>query len=198
MKNEQLIGHNLIEIIRSRRSVRRYLQKPIDAEDRQILIEALLRAPSSRNLQPWEFIVVDDQTLLQQLSHAKEHGSQFLSKAALGIVICADSRKSDVWIEDCSIAAFLVHLTAHALGLGSCWIQIRRRNHSETITAERYVRKILGIPGYIKVEAIVSIGHPAEQKKPVPASALRYDRVRLNGYGDAYDVVTEHEKNSDA
>jgi len=195
MKNEQVIGRNYVETVRSRRSVRQYLQKPIDSEDRQILIEALLRAPSSRNLQPWEFIVVDDQTLLQQLSRAKEHGSQFLSKAALGIVVYADSRKSDVWIEDCSIAAFLVHLTAHALGLGSCWIQIRKRNHSETITAECYVRKILGIPRHMKVEAIVSIGHPAEQKKPVPAHALRYDRVWLNGYGDVYDAAMECEKN---
>lgn len=186
MEDGRLVGGAMIDLLRSRRSIRRYAQKAVENPVRDILIEALLRAPSSRDNQPWEFVVVDDRALLKRLASAKEHGSQFLDKAALGIVVCADSRKSDVWEEDCSIAAILVQMTAHALGLGSCWIQIRKRKHSATITSERYVRKVLGLPAHLKVEAIISIGFPAEQKKPVPQSALKYDKVRLNHYANPY------------
>ncbi len=167
MENGRLAGGAMIDLLRSRRSIRRYDQKGVENPALGLLVEALLRAPSSRDNQPWEFVVVDDLTLLKQLASAKEHGSQFLDKAALGIVVCADSRKSDVWVEDCSIAAILVQMTAHSLGLGSCWIQIRKRKQSATITSERYVKKVLGLPANMKVAAIISIGYPAEQKKPV-------------------------------
>jgi len=186
MEDGRLARGAMIDLLRSRRSIRRYAQKGVDNALRDLLIEALLRAPSSRDYQPWEFIVVDDRGLLKQLASAKEHGSQFLDKAALGIVVCADSRKSDVWVEDCSIAAILAQMTAHSLGLGSCWIQIRKRKQSATITSERYVKKVLGLPACMKVEAIISIGYPAEQKKPVPKSALKYGKVSLNHYGKQY------------
>jgi len=186
MEDGRLAGGSMIDLLRSRRSIRRYAQKGVENPVRDLLIEALLRAPSSRDNQPWEFVVVDDRALLKQLAAVKEHGSQFLDKAALGIVVCADSRKSDVWVEDCSIAAILVQMTAHSLGLGSCWIQIRKRKQSATITSERYIKKVLGLPAYMKAEAIISIGYPAEQKKPVLESALKYGKVSLNHYGKPY------------
>src|SRR6185369_15158984 len=133
----------------------------------ELLIEALLRAPSSRGINPWEFIVVDDQGLLAKLSMSKQHGSDFLKNAALGIVVCADSTKSDVWIEDCSIASIIVQMTALSLGLGSCWIQIRNRSHDNSKTAVEYIRELLGLPEHIKVESIIALGHPAEVKRPV-------------------------------
>lgn len=179
-------GGFMIDLLRSRRSIRRYEPKAVPAELRDILVEALLRAPSSRDYKPWEFVLVDDRALLKQLAAAKEHGSQFLDRASLGIVICADSRKSDVWVEDCSIAAILVQMTAHSLGLGSCWVQIRKRKQSSGLSSERYVRRVLGLPSHMKVEAIISIGYPAAQKKPVPGSVLAYDKVRLNHYANSY------------
>lgn len=151
-------------------------------ESLDLLIEALLRAPSSRNINPWEFIVVDDPTLLTRLSAVKEHGSAFLKHAPLGIVICADSTKSDVWVEDCSIAAILLQMTAVSLGLGSCWIQIRNRRHDEASTAEAYIRSLLGLPAQINVESIISIGHPAEKREPLPAEALEYAKVKHHHY----------------
>ena len=104
----------------------------------------------------------------------------------LGIVICADSTRSDVWIEDCSIAAILLQMTAHDLGLGSCWIQVRNREHSETMSAERYVQGLLGLPPHIKVECMVSIGYPGETKKPVPENELEYNKVKHNQYSNKY------------
>ncbi len=176
----------MIHLLRTRRSIRKYSRKPIDKKSVDLLIEGLLRAPSSRDIKPWEFIVVDDRELLLKLSEAKEHGSQFLRNAALGIVICADSAKSDVWVEDCSIASILVQMVAHSLGLGSCWIQIRNRKHAGKKTAERHIQEILGLPRHFKVESIISIGHPREKKKPILKRQLEYPKVRHNHYSHYY------------
>ncbi|HTG00362.1 MAG TPA: nitroreductase family protein [Nitrospirota bacterium] len=170
----------MIDLLRTRRTIRKYTQKPLDARTVDTLIEALLRSPSSRSIKPWEFILVDDRELLSKLSKAREHGSLHLRDAALGVVICADSTKSDVWIEDCSIAAILLQMTAHALGLGTCWIQIRNREHSKPITAEQYIQDLLGLPQHIKVECMVSIGYPDETKKPAAISKQDHDKIRHN------------------
>jgi nitroreductase len=170
----------MIELLRLRRSIRKYARRPISPDHIELLTEALLRAPSSRGINPWEFVLVDDPHLLAELSLAKEHGSSFLKKAALGIVICADSRKSDVWVEDCAIAAMIVQLTAQSLGLGSCWIQIRKRRHSEQLSSERYVQRVLRLPRHLKVASIISLGYPAEVKKPIPQSKLAYSKILRN------------------
>jgi nitroreductase len=172
----------MIDTLRTRRSIRKYGNKPIGAASLEVLKEALLRSPSSRGFNPWTFIFVDDRDLLTALSKAKEHGSNFIEGAALAIVVCGDETKSDVWIEDCSIASIVAHLTAHSLGLGSCWVQIRGRHHSGEVTAEEYIQKLLAIPAVVKVEAIVSIGYPAENKTPVAGERLDYGKIRSNGY----------------
>ena len=172
-----------LDLLRRRRSVRKYLEKPVEPEKVDLLVEAALRSPSSRGVDPWEFVVVTDQGLLADLSRAKPHGSSFLQGAPLGIVVCADPRKGDVWVEDASIATTLIHLAAASLGLGSCWIQIRDRQYDERRTSSRYVADLLGLPGDREVEAIVAIGYPAEEKVPHPAGALSYDRVYSERYG---------------
>jgi nitroreductase len=172
----------MIEILRTRRSIRKYEKRPIDVGSLEIIKEALLRCPSSRGINPWTFIFVDETELLERLSEAKEHGSAFLKNAALGIVICGDETLSDVWIEDCSIAAVVAHLTAHSLGLGSCWIQIRNRAHSAEKSSEDYVQELLRIPKDLRVEAIIGLGYPGEMKTPVPESRLDYGKIRINRY----------------
>jgi nitroreductase len=172
----------MIELLRTRRSIRRYEKRPLDEKSLEVLKEALLRCPSSKGLNPWTFIFVDEPDLLDRLSRAKEFGSAFIRNAALAVVVCADETVSDVWVEDCSIAAVVAHLTAHSLGLGSCWIQIRNRAHSPSMTAENYIRDLLGIPANLRVESVVSVGFPAETKEPVPAGKLQYDKIRPNRY----------------
>lgn len=170
----------MIGLLQKRRSIRKFTADKITPEARQLLIEAALRAPSSRGINPWEFVLVDDPDMLGQLARAKQHGSQFLKDAPLAIVVCADSTKSDVWIEDCSIAAIIIQLTALSLGLGSCWAQIRNRQHAGEVTAESYIQELLGIPEKIKVECVLGIGYPDENKLPVPADRLQHDKVKLN------------------
>jgi nitroreductase len=174
----------MIELVRKRRSIRSYTKEPVDRQTLELLVETLLRAPSSRNINPWEFVVVDDRELLKKLSAAKAHGSAFLKGSSLGIVVCADSTRSDVWVEDCSIASILVQMTAESLGLGSCWIQIRQRQHDADTTAEAYIQELLGLPAHIKVESIISIGHPSEKREPLPASKLQHAKVKRNHYSE--------------
>lgn len=172
----------MINILRTRRSIRKYERKAIEKDSLEILKEALLRCPSSRGINPWMFVFVDDTKLLKELAKAKEHGSSFLKDAALGIVVCGDETKSDVWVEDCSIASIVVQLAAESIGLGSCWIQIRKRTHSQEKTAEEFIQKILGIPQHLKVESIISIGYPAEIKQPIPREKLELEKIRYNKF----------------
>jgi len=173
----------MIELLRARRSIREYTGRPVEPEKVAVLKEAVLRSPSSRNIDPWEFVFVDDRTLLARLARCKPHGADFLEQAALGIVGCADGRASDVWVEDCSIAAILAQMTAQSLGLGSCWIQVRNRRFDDATTSEQYIRRLLGLPEHVKVECIVSIGHPAEKREPVPAEELKVSKIRMNSEG---------------
>lgn len=180
----------MIELIRKRRSIRSFTNQPLTEEQKALLAETLLRAPSSRNINPWEFVLVDDQALLAQLATAKQHGAAFLRGAALGIVVCADESKSDVWVEDCSIAAILVQMTALSLGLGSCWAQIRKRQHDQQTTAEQFVQQQLGLPPHLRVAAIIGIGHPAEQRSPLAAAQLQYAKLHHNRYATSWNLIS--------
>lgn len=179
----------MLELVRERRSIRAYTAEPLTADQLGLLVETLLRAPSSRNINPWEFVVVDDRRLLEALSRAKQHGSAFLAGAAAAFVICADEGRSDVWVEDCSIAAILLQMAAQSLGLGSCWIQIRKRQHDRDTTSEAYVRHQLGLPEGIRVASIIAVGQPAEKRRPLAANRLEYAKVRHNAYGTPWQAV---------
>jgi nitroreductase len=178
-----------ISLIQKRRSIRKFQKKQVEAEKIDTLIEAALRSPSSIGHNPWEFIFVTEQTLLEKLSRAKPHGSAFLKNAPLGIVVCADPDKSDVWIEDSSIAAIFLHLAAESIGLASCWIQMRERMHDQTKTAQDYVSEALDIPSRLQVECIIAVGYPDEKKPPHKKEELQYDKVYLDMYGKSYGIT---------
>jgi len=172
-----------LSLITKRRSIRKFLKKELETDKINLLIEAALRSPSSRGLNPWRFIFVTDQALLDRLSKAKKSGSTFLKSAPLGIVVCGDPDVSDVWIEDASIASTFVLLAAESMGLGACWIQIRQRMHDDKETAQSYVSRVLGIPEGLEVEAILTVGYPDEKKPSHRKDELEYEKVYLNLYG---------------
>lgn len=173
-----------LSLIEERRSIRKYEDRPVEREKIDQLIEAALRSPSSRGLHPWEFVVVTDKELLQKLSKAKPHGASFLADAPIGIVICGDPERSDVWVEDTAIATTFVHLAAASIGLGSCWIQLRKRLHDDAISSEAYVRKLLNIPERLKVLSMVAVGYPGESKTPHAKEKLLFEKVHYNAYGE--------------
>jgi nitroreductase len=175
-----------MSLIRKRRSIRQFQAAPVEKEKADLLVEAALRSPSSRGSTPWQFVVVTDRGMLERLSRAKAHGSAFLKDAALGIVVCADATKSDVWVEDASIATVMIQLAAESLGLGSCWIQIRERMHDQTQTAQGYMAGLLQLPPGLMVEAMVAIGYPAETKPPRAEADLAYSQVHGGVFGTSF------------
>jgi nitroreductase len=179
-----------LELLKKRRSIRKYQDRQLDSKTIDQLVEAALRAPTSMGKNSWEFVVVTEPDLLQKLSLAKPHGATFLKNAKLGIVVCSNPQISDVWIEDASIASAFIHLAATSLELGSCWIQIRERKHDDRQTAENYIAQILNLPAHIRVEAIIAIGHPAETKPAHSKESLPYDKVSLNTHGEPYSRLT--------
>jgi len=174
---------DFFDLIATRRSVRRFTPQPIDKEIQEKLMESALRAPSSRSINPWRFIAVSDRDTIEALSKTKPHGASFLKNAPFCIVVCGNIDESDVWVEDTAIASTFVHLAAHALGLGSCWIQIRKRQFSTSKSASTYVKDLLKIPDNIEVESIIAIGHPDETKKGHTAETLHWDKRSVNTYG---------------
>lgn len=168
----------MINLLRTRRSIRKYRKEAVDPRSLEIIKEALLRCPSSRGMHHRAFYFVVDRDLLAGVSKVRQNASRFIGEAAVGIVVCGDETKSDVWVEDCTIAGIVAQLTAHSLGLGSCWIQIRNRAHSAEMTAEEYIRGLLNIPVNLKVLSIISIGVPAETKSPVPREELDYTKIK--------------------
>ncbi|NLJ89097.1 MAG: NAD(P)H nitroreductase [Epulopiscium sp.] len=169
-------------LLKKRRSIRKYISKKVEKEKVDIIIKSALLSPSSRGRRPWEFIVVDDSNLLEKLSHCREHGSQFLKEAPLAIIVLADSKKCDVWIEDASIASIIIQLAAQSLDLGSCWIQVRERYKNEELKTEDYIKELLEIPNYYSIESIIAIGYPGENKDAHDESQLLMEKNHYNKY----------------
>ena len=167
----------MLEILKNRRSIRKYKDKKIEDKKIEQLIHAALLSPTSRNFYSWEFMVVDNKETIGELSKAKASGSAFLKDAPLAFVVLGDPQISDVWVEDASIASIIIQLTAQSLGLGSCWIQIRKRDHDDKTTSEDYVKDLLGIPEGKRVESIISIGYPNEDRLAHKIEDLIFDNV---------------------
>lgn len=173
----------MYDLIRTRRSIRKYKNREVEKEKIDIIVKSTLMAPSSRGRRPWEFVVVTDREKLEELSNCRERSAEFLEGSPLGIVVMADSSISDVWICDASIAATIIQLTAHSLGLGSCWIQVHRRLDAQGISAEEKVRKTLGIPDNYSILCIIAVGYPDEEKKTYNEESLPYEKVHYEFYG---------------
>ena len=179
------ITHNSInmdfkDLIQTRRSCRTFTTEPLTEEQTVALMRAALMSPSSHRTNGWQFVLVDDREKLHALSACKEHGSGLIDGAPLAIVVCADPLASDVWIEDASIATLMIQLQAEELGLGSCWVQVRRRKTIDGRDSDSVVRGILDIPESMEVLSIVAVGHKAVERKPFNEEYLQWEKLHLN------------------
>lgn len=177
----------MLELLKNRRSIRKYTSKLVEKEKIDLVLQAALLSPSSKKKQPWEFLLITERDIITKLAYSKEAGAAFAKEAPVVILVMADETRSDVWVEDASIASTLIHLQAHSLGLGSCWIQLRNRSFDQTKSTEAYIREVLSIPENIKIEAMISIGYPAEEKEAYSEKDLRWDKVFVNQYGKSID-----------
>ncbi|MBQ9015424.1 MAG: nitroreductase family protein [Firmicutes bacterium] len=168
---------NLIEIMRNRRSIRKYTEEAVSEEKLQQILQAGLLAPTSRGKRPWEFYVVKDKEMLEKLSKAKQHGAALIAGCDAAIAVFADSDLSDAWIEDSSIALAYMDLMASSLGVGSCWVQMRMRKDENDADAEKNVQRIMGLQEPFRMVGILALGMPAEEKEPYELDELKWEKV---------------------
>lgn len=176
------MADSILNIIRKRRSIRKYEEKEVPRELIDEILTAAFFSPSSMNRRPWHFVLVTDRQTVEKFSRARDGSSRFASGAPFVIVVCADSEIAGRWIEDSSIAATMIQLVVTELGLGSCWIQIRDSVHSEDQTAEDYVREVLGIPSTVRVLCMVATGYPAEDKSAHEDGEFMPERVHWEAF----------------
>lgn len=156
----------LLQIMKTRRSVRKYTGEKIPSEKLELILQAGLLAPSSKNIRPVEFIVVEDKDMLKKLAKSKLAGAGMLADASCAVAVIGDARKADAWIEDCSLAMGYMLLMAENLGIAACWVQERLRKTLLGRDSGAYVREALGIPEYYEVEAILSLGVSKKPEAP--------------------------------
>lgn len=171
-------------LVLNRRSIRRYTDEAISADHVKLIMESALMAPTSKNSHSTRFILVDDKATLKKMSECRTMGAGPIAGAAMAIVVCGDSSKSDVWVEDCSIAASFIQLQVAALNLGSCWIQIRNRFGAENISAEEALQELLSIPEHINIECVITVGHKAEERKPLDPEKCLWENVHVEKWTD--------------
>jgi len=169
----------IMDNILARRSIRHYVDnKPVEREKIQILLEAAMAAPSACNLQPWEFVIVDDHAALEAMKPFIR-GGQF--NAPMAMVVCARTEvvpwPGNGWQIDCAAAIQNMMLAAVEMGLGSLWIGDFDRQR---------VGEYLGIPQGVEMVNIVYFGYPAENKRPV----TRYKEEAV--YWGKYDANRPH------
>ena len=177
-----LMNKEFHDMLFTRHSIRKYTDEPIDGEHVKLLLEAALLAPSGKSVRPWEFVVVEDKEVLAKMSECRPFGSGPVAKCKLAIVVCGDPGKTDDWVEDCTIAATYIQLQAEALGLGSCWIQMRGRFDKDNNDSADLIRELLDIPGEQQVECIIVLGHKDEVRRPVDPDKLLWEKVHIGKF----------------
>jgi len=170
------------QLAEKRRSIRKYTNQEISQEIIDKLLVVALMSPASKRSNPWEFIVVNSPELLEKLAECKPHGASFIKEAPLAIVVIADSAKSDVWVEDTSIASIYLQLAAEDMGLGSCWVQVHKRKHASGIDSSEFVKELLQIPSNFEVESIISFGYKNEERQAFDTTKALYERIHTNKF----------------
>ena len=160
---------NLLEFLKSRRSIRRFKPDPVQRDLILKVLDIARYAPSAHNSQPWRFIVVEDPSIKEELANI-HGGAKPLRSAPQAIVVVSDKNASpDSYLIDGANAAIYIQLAAHALGLGTVWIQTMRNI--------RNIRRILDLPENLVPVAILAIGYPDEQprlRERMPLEKLVY------------------------
>ncbi|UNT93251.1 MULTISPECIES: nitroreductase family protein [Allobaculum] len=117
----------VLDLFRTRRSYRKYSEKPIDEAVLKQIMEVGLISPTGDNFKTVELILIKDKDLLNEIASMRK-AAAMLRHAGAAIIVLVNTQKTDLWIEDGAISASYMHLAADALGIGSCWIQVRARD----------------------------------------------------------------------
>lgn len=170
---------DLLQGLMTRRSVRQFARnRSVPKQDMKEILEAAMYAPSGRNTQPWEFIVVDDKELCKKIIEIHPY-SVHLNDSGLAVIVCGDLKAQmdeDYWSVDCAAATENLLLACHAKGLGSCWCSIYP--NKERLTK---FSNLLNLPPRIQPFSLVVIGYPSTEPKQ-PNDRYKPSKIHHNGY----------------
>jgi len=150
---------DVLKVIYARRSVRQFLDAPVDRELLLELLRAASWAPSGLNNQPWRFAIVWDAEVKEKLAGLTRYAT-VLRNAAVLVPVFMDRETSYDYVKDCQAVGACIEnllLAAHGYGLGAVWI-------GEILKNKEPVRGILGLPERLELMAVVAIGYPAHEK----------------------------------
>lgn len=162
-----------IDAILSRRSIRKYKAEPVPEEVKTELLKCAMSAPSASNRQPWQFVVINNRRILNEISKLNLY-YEMLKDAPFAIAVCGDlqaDQNSGFWVQDCSAATQNILIAAQAKGLGAVWLGIYPNEYLVAGT-----QKHLALPEYVIPLSLVAFGYPAEKKPP----SNRYDPSRIH------------------
>ncbi len=152
------------EALKTRRSTRIFNSKPVPQELITELIEAGRLAPSARNIQPWEFVVITDKETLKNLAELTDHG-RFISGATCCIAVFCQEGK--YYLEDGCAATENILLAAHDMGLGSCWVAGDKKDYNDK------ARELLGAPLDMKLVSLIPLGYTDNPGRLPPKRNLK-------------------------
>ena len=162
-----------IQAILTRRSIRTYTPEPVPDSLITEVLTAAMSAPSAGNQQPWQFVVIADRRLREEIPKFHPY-AQMVPDAPVAIAVCGDLRLESYkgyWVQDCSAATQNLLLAAHARGLGAVWVGIYPKEERV-----QRLQTLLGLPAHVIPLALVPMGFPAERVPP----ATRFDSSRVH------------------
>ena len=161
------------EVVRKRRSTRRYTGQPVEREKLQRAMELALLSPSSKNTRSTRLMAVRDLKRVHELGKLRDWGSSLLEEAGAAIVVLGDEEVSPMWQTNASIMATTLQLALVEEGLASCWVHVgdyqTLKDDPESQRSEDYVKELLPeIPANYRVWSVISIGYADYTPKPLP------------------------------
>ena len=162
----------LLKEIEQRRSIRKFLDVPVTDDQVRELLQAAMLAPSAKNGQPWQFVIVRSPEKMAQLK-AKHPYASSLNTAPVCICVCGviDPAMPDYYTQDCAACTQNILLQAQSMGLGTCWMGVAPRRERMEAVAET-----LRIPDGIAPFCLIAVGVPAETR----ATPDRFDESRIH------------------
>ena len=163
---------NTIESIYNRRSIRKYKNQEVSDEIINELLNAAMMAPSARNTQSWQFVVISDRKILNSLTRVHPY-SAMMTEASHAILVCGDKtlEPNEGYLNtNCSAATQNILLAAHALGIGSVWLGVYPREERM-----KGISELFGLPAEIIPVSLIALGYPNE--KVVPHERFKTERI---------------------
>ena len=163
----------VMEAILKRRSIRQFTNQPIAQDDLNTLLRAAMMAPTARNCQEWEFVVVRNKETFKKMMHVHPY-AKMLEQADCAIIVCGNTQREHApgyWMADCGAATQNILLAATSLGIGSVWLGVYPNEERM-----KGLAALLGLPDYVKPLNIIALGYPAEKKEEVD----RFDPAKIH------------------